>query len=143
MSAPAAPAPSTPPRLAVGGIIFVPGANGPSVVLVRRAARPLPGRWSLPGGRVEPGERLERAVAREMREETGLDVRVGPLVEVVELIEPGHHWVILDYACEPIGGTLTAGDDAADVALVPVGELGAYAVSDAVLRVVQRALAMT
>ncbi|WP_129346469.1 NUDIX hydrolase [Sorangium cellulosum] len=136
---------SSPPRVAVGAVVIErpPDApDAPRVLLVRRARPPLLGAWSLPGGRVEPGERLADAVAREVREETGLDIRVGPLVEVVEIVEAPHHYVILDYLGEPIGGALSPGDDASEAALVPVSDLPAYGLTEIALRVIHRALAM-
>jgi ADP-ribose pyrophosphatase YjhB (NUDIX family) len=85
------------------------------LLLVRRARPPAAGTWSLPGGRVEPGEDDAAAVVREVREETGLDVAVGELVGTVER-SPGAGivYVINDYACDVVGGTLRAGDDASD-----------------------------
>jgi ADP-ribose pyrophosphatase YjhB (NUDIX family) len=115
--------------------------GGPRVLLVKRGRAPSKGMWSLPGGRLERGERIVDAVAREVREETGLEVAVHELVEVVELVQPEYHYVILDHRCERTGGTLAAGDDAEDVALAPVSDLDRYAVSEAVSRVVRRALA--
>ncbi len=130
------------PRVAVGAVILERGPTGTRVVLARRGRAPNLGAWSIPGGRVEPGETLAAAVAREALEETGLVVDVGPLVEIVEIIRPPHHYVILDYLCAARGGELRAGDDASEVALAPVGALEPFAVSEAVLRVVDRAVAI-
>lgn len=89
------------------------------LLLVRRGHAPAAGRWSLPGGRIEPGETAEQAVAREVLEETGLLVRVGPVVGRVEL----DRYDIADHACTVEGGTLVAGDDAADARWVAVEHL--------------------
>ncbi|WP_437289713.1 NUDIX hydrolase [Sorangium sp. So ce406] len=137
--------PPEPPRVAVGAVVIerrADASGAPRVVLIRRARPPLEGSWSLPGGRVEPGERLADAVAREIREETGLEIRVGPLVDVVEIVATPYHYVILDYLCESTGGVLSPGDDASEVALVPPAELPAYGLTDVALRVIHRALAM-
>ncbi len=99
------------PTVAVGGIVF--DAQG-RVLLIRRARPPHAGCWSIPGGKVAAGETLAAAVAREVREETGLDVEVGPLALWLERIVPGFHYVILDFLARHTGGALAAGDDAAD-----------------------------
>lgn len=131
----------TPPRLAVGAIIVdASSAPAPRVVLVRRAHPPNEGAWSLPGGKVEPGETLEQALLREVDEETGLAVSAGPLIEVVELIAPDHHYVVLDYLCLPTSLDLRAGDDAAEAEWVSALTLPSYNVSSAVLRVVSAAI---
>ena len=88
------------------------------LLLVQRAHDPGRGLWSLPGGRVEPGESDSVAVRREILEETGLIVRVGPLVGSVERPAPDGTYLIFDYACDAVGGTLRPGDDAADAAWI-------------------------
>ncbi|MFB9686308.1 NUDIX hydrolase [Amycolatopsis plumensis] len=92
----------------VGGIAFDPQGR---LLLIRRRNDPGSGQWSLPGGRVEPGETDKEAVIRELSEETGLDVIPGTLVGSVRR----RPYEIFDYACEVQGGVLTAGDDASDV----------------------------
>ncbi|MFT3768757.1 MAG: NUDIX hydrolase [Minicystis sp.] len=130
------------PRVAVGGVLLDLTSGAPRVLLVRRGRPPSAGRWSLPGGRVEPGERLADALTRELREETGLVVEPGPLIEVVEIIEPPYHYVILDYQCRRLAGELSSGDDADAVEMVPVRDSAAKGVTEAVQRVVARAVEM-
>lgn len=86
------------------------------LLLIQRANDPGAGRWSVPGGRVEAAETSEQALRREMREETALDVTVGPLVGRVERAGPGGTvYAIDDHRCVVVGGDPTAGDDAADI----------------------------
>ncbi|MPZ82864.1 MAG: NUDIX domain-containing protein [Actinophytocola sp.] len=84
------------------------------LLLIKRGSEPGRGRWSLPGGRVEPGETDSEAVVRELQEETGLDVRPGELIGSVRRPAPSGVFEIFDYACVVVGGSLRAGDDAAD-----------------------------
>lgn len=129
------------PIIAVGGVVL--SADGATVCLIRRGQPPLQDRWSLPGGRVEHGERLHDALVRELREETGLIVRPGPLVEVVELMGPERHYVVHDFLCSVVEGDLLAGDDARDARWVPLTRMATYDVTEAVARVVARAVEMT
>ena len=102
------------PVVGVGAAVF----DGESVVLIKRRFEPLAGRWSLPGGGLEVGETLEVGAAREVREETGLEVDVGPVVEVFDRIvhdDDGgveYHFVLVDFLCRVTGGRLAPGSDA-------------------------------
>lgn len=113
------------------------------------------GEWSIPGGTLELGETLQEGVARELREETGLDVRVLELIEVFDrifpderspLLEPGRaprfHFVIVDYLCERISGEACAGSDVTDVAFASEDELGKFGLTETATRVLKRAFAM-
>jgi len=110
------------PVRGVGGVVH--DARG-RLLVVRRGRPPYADHWSIPGGRVEPGEDDATAVVRELAEETGLVVRVGALLGVVELGPPEAPVVVHDYRCELVGGALVAGDDAAAAAWVTAAELRA------------------
>jgi ADP-ribose pyrophosphatase YjhB (NUDIX family) len=116
------------------------------VLLVKRRFEPLAGQWSLPGGGVDVGETLEACVVREMREETGLEVEVGPVIEVFDRImhDAGgrvqYHYVLVDYVCRPTGGTLAADSDVADVVWVEPGALPDFGLTDKATAVIGRGL---
>lgn len=130
------------PIVAVGAVIF----DRDRVLLVKRGQEPLLGAWSLPGGAVELGETLDAALAREVLEETGLSVEVGPVVEVLDRVQFGadgrveYHYVIIDYVCHPFAGVAAYGSDAQDVRWVPVADLAELRVSAKVIAVVHKAL---
>lgn len=101
------------------------------LLLIMRGHEPGAGLWSLPGGRIEPGETDVEALTRELAEETGLEVEAGHLLGRVQ--RPGRPGTILDirdYTATVIGGTLSPGDDAADARWVDAAELNCLAVTD-------------
>jgi ADP-ribose pyrophosphatase YjhB (NUDIX family) len=108
----------------VGGIVHDAAGR---LLLIKRGHEPGSGLWSLPGGRVEPGETDADAVIRELFEETGLAVRPGRLVGRVERAAPAGVYEIFDYAAEAVGGALAAGDDADGAAWVDRAEFDALA----------------
>lgn len=132
------------PIVAVGAVIVVDGG----IVLVRRKNEPLAGRWSLPGGGVELGESLADCVVREVREETGLEVEVGPIVEVLDRIHKdpqgriAYHYVLIDYVARPVGGALTPGSDASEVTVAAPGDLERYGIAHTTRDVILKGLAL-
>jgi ADP-ribose pyrophosphatase YjhB (NUDIX family) len=107
------------PEVAVGAVCVREG----QLLLIRRVNAPGAGRWSLPGGRVEQGEPLTDAVAREVREETGLQVQVGRLCGYAERFDGDRHFVILDFWVDSPTGHPIAGDDASAVDWIGVDEM--------------------
>ena len=118
----------TSPELCVGAIITDAAGR---LLLIQRGHAPEAGRWSLPGGRVEPGESDEQALVREVAEETGLQVRCGDLLGWAERIGPRHHFVILDFLVTVSDGrSPVAGDDAAEVGWFPLPSVSQLALVD-------------
>jgi mutator protein MutT len=108
------------PQVCVGGIAI----DADRLLLIRRGHGPAAGEWSVPGGRVEPGETLAEAVVRELAEETGLEGVCEDLVGWVERIGDDHHFVILDFRVNVLDPRPpVAGDDAAEAAWVPLTEV--------------------
>jgi 8-oxo-dGTP diphosphatase len=132
------------PVVGVGAVIVQEGG----VVLIKRRFEPLAGQWSLPGGTLELGETLEAGVAREIREETGLEVEVGPVIEVFDriLLDPDqrvrYHFVLIDYLCRPTGGTLAAGSDVAEAVLAFPDELPRFRMTPKAVAIAERGLRM-
>jgi len=101
------------------------------LLLIKRGHAPGAGLWSLPGGRIEPGETDAEALVREMREETGLVIEAGQLIGSVRRpAADGEILDIRDYAATVTGGTLRAGDDAADARWVDDRELAALPMTE-------------
>ena len=101
---------------AVGTVCF----KGEDVLLIQRGTKPLQGEWSLPGGRIEAGERAEAAALRELTEETGVTARIAGIIDVVDAIftsrrtgNVNRHYLLFDYAAIWVSGDPVAGDDAA------------------------------
>jgi ADP-ribose pyrophosphatase YjhB (NUDIX family) len=132
------------PVVGVGAVVLVDG----KVVLVRRAHEPLKGEWNLPGGGVEVGETLREACAREVREETGLVVDVGAVIEVFDRImldaagAVQYHFVLVDYVCHPVGGALACGSDASDIVLADPAALDRYHLTEKAKEVIAHGLAL-
>jgi 8-oxo-dGTP diphosphatase len=109
------------------------------LLLIKRGHAPGAGLWSLPGGRIEPGETDTQALLREIREETGLVIAAGPLVGSVRRPGPdGDVLDIRDYAATVTGGTLSAGDDAADARWVDAVELRSLPVTEGLIAALTR-----
>lgn len=140
------------PLVGVGGVVIHRGR----VLLVRRGRAPLKGQWSLPGGLVEAGEELRRALRRELREETSLEVKPTALIGVFERIERDqrrsraggqgcvrYHYIILDYACRYQAGRLRPASDVSEARWVLPAELAEYRPTAEVRRVILEAIRLS
>ena len=127
------------PVVGVGALII----DSDRVLLVERGHPPLEGYWSLPGGCVETGERLEDAVVREVLEETGLSITADALATVFERVMHDaerrceYHYVLIDFYCTIVGGELRPGDDSRDVRWFPIGRLGEVLLTEGTRQVVE------
>jgi 8-oxo-dGTP diphosphatase len=139
------------PVVGIGGVVIADGR----ALLIRRGSEPLRGQWSIPGGTLEIGETLQAGVARELQEETGLEVRVLDTIEVFDRIFPAEapdpaspgrgprfHYVIVDYLCERISGEARPGSDVTDVAFASEDELEGFHLTETAMRVLRKAFAM-
>ncbi len=128
----------------MGALIF----RRDSILLVERGRDPLKGYWSLPGGLVETGERLEAAVVREIFEETGLRIKPSSLFEMFERIMPDasgrieYHYVLADFVCTVVGGDLRAGDDVSRAEWVRRSNLKDYQLTEGTLAVIEKAFGL-
>ena len=129
------------PVVGVGAVVL----DGDRVLLVKRGHEPLKGEWSLPGGVVELGETLEAAIVREVREETGLEVDVGPIVDVLDRLlydrdgRVQYHYVLVDFLCRPSGGAVRCASDAEAAEWAPLVRLESYGMAEQTVRVIQKA----
>ena len=130
------------PRVGVGAVVLHEGR----VLLVRRAARPSPGKWSLPGGLVELGETTAEAVRREIAEECGCDIRLVGVCGVIDRVvrdaegSVRYHYVLVDYLAYPESDEVTAGSDAAEACWVPVDRVDELDVTEGLSDMIRRAL---
>jgi 8-oxo-dGTP diphosphatase len=130
------------PIVGVGAVVL----DEERVVLVKRAHEPLKGHWSLPGGAVEIGETLKDAIAREVQEETGLIVDVGPIVDVLDRLRHDaegrveYHYILIEFLCYPRGGTLACASDAEDVSWARFDDLGRFGLTASTLDVIHSAV---
>jgi mutator protein MutT len=132
------------PVVAVGVLLI----ERDTILLIQRAKPPAAGKWSVPGGKVELGESLEEAALRELREETGLSCKLGPICEVLDRVmrnaqkEIEYHYVILDFLGHSPEGVLTASSECLDARFVPIAEMNQYDLTDGLEEVVTRARQM-
>jgi len=139
------------PVVGVGGVVIEDGR----ALLIKRGSEPLLGQWSIPGGTLELGESLQDGVARELLEETALEVQVLDMIEAFDRIfldpaapnagdrsRPKYHYVIVDYLCERLAGEAKAGSDVTDIAYAREDELEKFHMTSTATRVLHRAFAM-
>ena len=128
------------PLVGVGALVV----RGDEVLLVRRANEPGKGLWSIPGGLQDVGETLEEAARREIREETGIDVEIGDLIEVRDLIvrdrsgKVKFHYVLVDFLARPMGGEISASSDVLEVRWVKIDEVKRYPMTETTRRLIEK-----
>jgi len=115
--------PEVHPTPGAGALVIADG----KMLLIRRGRGAYVGHWAVPGGRQRRGETMRQAAAREVLEETGLEVEVGDLVWAGDIMDPddppAYHYTVVDFAATPVGGVLESGDDAAEARWVPLDEV--------------------
>jgi ADP-ribose pyrophosphatase YjhB (NUDIX family) len=130
------------PIVGVGAVIV----NNDRVLVVRRATEPLKGQWSIPGGMLELGEKLREGLAREVLEETSLEVEVGDVLDVFDSIFPDadgrtqYHYVLIDYRCTVRRGEAAAGSDVSEVRWVRSEEMDGLGMKEVTIGVIRKAL---
>ncbi len=139
----------TAPIAAVGVVVLTGGErSGLRVLLVKRQKEPSKGRWGLPGGAIELGERVREAAAREVREECGIEVSAGQVIEVLDAILPDEagrtrfHYVLIDLLAEYVRGELTPSSDALDARWFTEEELAGIDVPEITVEVIREGMAL-
>lgn len=128
------------PILSAGGIIIIDD----KVVIIKRKTEPDSGKWSIPGGAINVGEKIRDGLRREIFEETALKVKVGNLIDIAEKIFKDnegkiiYHYVILDYICKYISGSMKASSDAEELMLVKMDDLDKFELVNGTMRVIEK-----
>jgi len=128
------------PILSAGGIIIIDD----KVVIIKRKTEPDSGKWTIPGGAINVGEKIRDGLRREVFEETALKVKVGNLIDIAEKIFKDnegkiiYHYVILDYICKYISGSMKASSDAEELMLVKMDDLDKFELVNGTMRVIEK-----
>ena len=129
------------PILSAGGVIII----NDEVLIIKRKTEPDAGKWTIPGGAINVGEKIKDGLKREIFEETGLEVEVGNLLDIAEKIFKDskgkiiYHYVILDYLCKYISGSMKASSDAEELMLVKMCDLDKMELVNGTRRVIEKA----
>ncbi|MBI1737272.1 MAG: NUDIX hydrolase [Candidatus Rokubacteria bacterium] len=132
------------PRVGVGAVVL----HGDKVLLVRRGGQPSSGKWSLPGGLVELGETTADAIRRELQEECAIEVELVDVAGVIDRVVRDrdgrirYHYVLVDYLALAASDIVCAGSDAAEAQWVAIGRIGELDVTDGLMDMIERALAL-
>lgn len=133
----------TRPFVAVGVVVLADD----HVLLIQRGKPPRANQWSIPGGAQHVGELLAETAVREVKEETGLDIEIGGLIEALDYIDRDedavvrHHYTLIDYwARANREAALQPGEDAADARWVPLQELKALPMWEETIRIINKAV---
>ncbi len=130
------------PIVGVGAVII----DGDRALVVRRATEPLKGQWSIPGGMLDLGEKLRDGVAREAKEETGLEIEAGEVLDVFDSIFPDadgafqYHYVLVDFLCRVKAGQLAASSDVDAARWVTSDELDGLGMKPVTAAVIRKGL---